>query len=180
MAEKASEAWIQTYTGRKFYPLAPKPEDVCLEDIAHALSMKCRYGGHVLWFYSVAQHSCMAAHLCKEAPAWGLLHDAAEAYLVDLARPLKPHMRGFEEAEERLLRVIAKRFGLAWPMPAPVHDVDVQLLVTERRDLLPRNAPKWGPEFDAIKPLERRIVPWTPEFAKAVFLETARKVAIAK
>ena len=68
--------WIQTFSGGRFWPLDPRPEDVYIGDIAHALSMKCRYAGHTTFFYSVAEHS---VHVCRHAPAehklWALLHD---------------------------------------------------------------------------------------------------------
>lgn len=82
--------WIQTYTGKKMFPLAPKREDICIEDIAHALSMKCRFNGHCNLFYSIAQHSLIVASLVKpELRLAALLHDAAEAYLPDFCRPIK-------------------------------------------------------------------------------------------
>lgn len=180
MAEKASEAWLPTYGGGRFYPLAPRVEDIHLEDIAHALAHTCRWRGHVRWYYSVAQHSVLASHLCGESPAWALLHDAAEAYLVDLCHDLKPHMRGFAEAEDRILRAVAKRFGMAWPMPAPVRVVDRRLAMTEARDLLAKPMALDGAEYRGLTPYAKRIMPWSPEIAKAMFLETARKVAIAK
>lgn len=78
---------IQTYTGRKFWPLDPRPEDVCIEDIAHALSLKCRFGGHCKRFYSVAQHGALVCNTLnvnggRRSPVLlmqGLMHDAAEA-----------------------------------------------------------------------------------------------------
>lgn len=90
-------ACIQTYTGRKFWPLDPRPEDVCIEDIAHALSLKCRFGGHCKQFYSVAQHSVLVCNTLNanggrrspELLMQGLMHDAAEAYMPDIASPIK-------------------------------------------------------------------------------------------
>lgn len=82
--------WIQTFTGKQFWPLTPKAEDVCIEDIAHALAFKCRFGGHCKTFYSVAEHSCRVAEILRpEHQLIGLLHDAAEAYLPDVAAPIK-------------------------------------------------------------------------------------------
>src|SRR5579885_2784587 len=82
--------WIQTYCGVAFYPLDPRPEEILIEDIAHALSMLCRFTGHVKRFYSVAQHCVYVSHRCDPKDAlWGLLHDAAEAYLNDISRPVK-------------------------------------------------------------------------------------------
>ena len=57
----APHAWIETYTGRKFWPLAPSPDDIDIFDIAQALSMTCRYKGHTNEFYSVAEHSVLLA-----------------------------------------------------------------------------------------------------------------------
>jgi len=132
--------WILTYSGRKFYPTAPRAEDVSVRDVAHALSMLCRFTGHCHRFYSVAEHSVLVSQLVPAQHAlWALLHDAAEAYVNDLARPLKhdPLLAGYREAEDRVLRAIADRFDLTWPMPEAVHEVDVKLSSNERADLFP-------------------------------------------
>jgi hypothetical protein len=82
--------WMQTFTGRAFYPLDPRPEDIDPVDIAHALSLICRYGGHSSRFYSVAEHCVLMSHaVAPEHALWALLHDATEAYLGDMIRPLK-------------------------------------------------------------------------------------------
>lgn len=76
--------WMQTYTGRQFWPLDPLPEDVFIEDIAHALSMQCRYAGHVTRFYSVAEHSVLIARCAPpEAKLYALLgaSDAFEQFI---------------------------------------------------------------------------------------------------
>ena len=83
--------WIETYTGKKVYPLEPDEKTLCVEDIAHALALTCRFGGHCSEFYSVAQHSCLVSDLCPgELKLAGLMHDAAEAYLGDVVSPIKP------------------------------------------------------------------------------------------
>jgi hypothetical protein len=86
-------SWQQTFTGRQFWPCDPRPEDVCLEDIAHHLALMCRFGGACRVFYSVAEHSVRVAELVwdrtngdREAALAGLLHDASEAYLVDIPK----------------------------------------------------------------------------------------------
>lgn len=129
--------WIQTFTGRKFWPLDPEPGDVDARDIAHGLSLQCRFGGHVREFYSVAEHSVRVSLECPpELALCGLMHDASEAYLVDVPRPIKPYLAGYGAAEERLMRVIADKFGFPWPMPEPVRRADERLLVKEARALL--------------------------------------------
>jgi len=80
--------WIQTYTGKRFWPLDPRPEDVDILDIAHSLSLLCRFTGHTSSFYSVSQHSILVAQeVPKRLRLWALFHDAAEAYIGDIARP---------------------------------------------------------------------------------------------
>ncbi len=167
--------WIQTYTSRQVWPLNPVPEDICIEDIAHALSNLCRYTGHTRWPYSVAQHSVLAADHCPDAARWALMHDAAEAYLADVARPVKRFLGGYKEAEERLERVIAERFGLEWPMPECVKVIDIRLLATERRDLMSRPPIPWVSTRD-VEPLPDRIHPWPPSVAESRFLERFREL----
>ncbi len=130
--------WVQTYSGRAFYPFDPAPNQITARDIAWALSMKCRYNGHSNSFYSVAQHSILVSEQCAiERPGdtdyalWGLLHDGAEAYLPDVPRPLKPYMPGFVELETKIMRVIADCFRLSWPEPPGVKRIDTAILVDE-------------------------------------------------
>src|SRR5690242_11754504 len=82
--------WMQTYTGRRFWPLDPRVDDIDIGDIAHHLSLVCRFAGACREFYSVAQHCVGVSYVCDPKDAlWGLLHDAAEAYVGDMVRPLK-------------------------------------------------------------------------------------------
>jgi len=125
MIENTDGDWIQTYTGRIFYPFDPKPEDIDIEDIAHALSFTCRFGGHSKQYYSVAQHCVhVSMHSSKEHALWGLLHDADETYLTDVPKPIKPGLVGFKAIQESILKAVAERFDLCWPMPAEVKAVD--------------------------------------------------------
>lgn len=170
--------WIQTYTLTQFWPLDPKPEDVDIIDIAHALSLVCRFTGHVREFYSVAQHSLLvssrAANLAKtredaiRLARWGLLHDASEAYLADVARPVKrtPAMAAYREAEKRLQAVICQRFGLPVEEPPEVKQADLEVLYTEARDLFEGVHPAW--EWQA-EPLGFTILPLEPKAARDAF-----------
>ena len=163
---RANTAYILTYTNRRFYPLDANQCDVCITDIAHALAYSCRFNGHVSQFYSVAQHSVLASYLCVEDPRWALMHDAAEAYLPDIARPIKQHINGFDAIELRLLRVIAAAFSLSPPpYSESVSRVDDRLLATEMRDLM------HGPVDISFEPFSWRIVPWSPEVSEREFLE---------
>ena len=107
-----------TFSGRRFDPLMMTPEDVVLEDIAHALSLLCRGGGQLKYFYSVGQH-CINCMKEAEARGWSprmqlacLLHDASEAYISDIIRPVKVHLSNYMEIEEHIMDKIWQRFGL--------------------------------------------------------------------
>lgn len=140
-------SWIQTHSGRKYYPTDPRLEDVLIDDIAHALSMQCRFVGHVSRFYSIAEHS---VHVSKLVPAehalTGLLHDAHEAYIHDISRPLKHHLPDYRQLEELNWLAIAARFGLPLELPACVKEADSVMVFAERRQLFPSRIddPDWG------------------------------------
>ncbi|RVN04626.1 HD domain-containing protein [Sinorhizobium meliloti] len=163
--------WMQTYTGRKFWPMDPRADEVLIEDIAHSLSLQCRYAGHCLRFYSVAEHSVhLARHLRwqgVEVALWGLLHDASEAYLVDVPRPVKPHLPGYKEAESKVMAAVCERFGLSSTMPAVVHDADNRIIGDELVNLAPMD---WHARYD--DPLGVNIRCWYPAQAEEEFLAT--------
>jgi hypothetical protein len=171
-------SWIQTYSGLQFWPLSPRPEDVRIEDIAHALSMKCRYAGHCREFYSVAQHSVLVSENVPPADAlWGLLHDAGEAYFADIVRPIKKSHPIFDEIEAAIMASICDAFGLPPDQPESVSRADVVLLMTERRDLLATPPRPWSLRAE---PLEEHIVPMQPFEAEAVFLSRFRSLMSAR
>ena len=161
--------WIQTYTGIRFTPAEPRLDDIDIHDIAHALSMQCRFSGHCRTFYSVAEHAVrVSRHVSPANALWGLLHDAAEAYLTDLPRPVKQVMPEFQAFEDQLLQAVAHRFGLTWPLPDEVVRADCELLATEARDLMGPPPDSWGLGVD---PLPGKIVPWSAAVAEQRFLE---------
>ena len=168
---RTNSNWIQTYTGRQFWPTDPRQEDITLEDIAHSLALKCRYAGHCLRFYSVAQHCVMASRLVPEKHAlWGLMHDAAEAYLADIPRPVKQEWLHLRELENKILRMVANVYDLPWPEPPCIAVVDLILLATERRDLMARPPRPWI-SSERVIPLLERIKPWDSERAEEEFLK---------
>lgn len=150
-----SNSWINTYTGRKFEPLNPRPEDVSVDDIAHALSHACRYTGHATRFYSVAEHSVLVSKGVAalggslNEQRWGLLHDATEAYLSDIAAPVKmqPSFAFYREVETKLMDVIAQHFGLEGPEPDNVRFMDRQMIAFESVDtrIVAQRHPDWPP-----------------------------------
>lgn len=177
-AIKSDHSWIQTYTGKQFWPLNPSVNDIDIEDIAHALSNQCRFAGHCEKFYSVAQHSVLVSHFCDADDAlWGLLHDASEAYLVDMCRPVKrcDVMQGYRDAEKRLMRAICVRFGLPIEEPLSVGRADNALLRAEQRDLMKPAPVEWSDNREGA--IEHRIYAWEPVLAKAHFLARFNELA---
>jgi hypothetical protein len=134
-------AWMRTFTGRKFWPLDPNPEDVDIFDIAHALSMKCRYGGHSRRFYSVAEHSVRMARAASFHNKFAaLMHDASEYVLPDLIRPIKkmPEVMAFwRPIEDRVEKAISAALRVPYPYPEEVHALDRSILTTEMMELVP-------------------------------------------
>ncbi len=165
--------WMQSFTGRQFWPLDPRVEDVCIEDIAHALSQLCRFGGHCREFYSVAQHSVwVACQLPETLRAQGLMHDATECYLIDLPRPIKRAFGEYRALERRWAEVIGLRYGLELVvLPPEVHEADNRMLKTEQRDLMANEPSQWEGNY---QPYPAIIGPWTPKLAEQTFLSWAK------
>jgi hypothetical protein len=170
--------WMQTYTGRQFWPMDPNPTDVDPLDIAHALSLLCRYNGHVDRFYSVAEHCVLMSHAVPAEDAlWALLHDATEAYVGDMIRPLKHSMPDYRAAEDRVMFVIAHRFGLtSTTMPDSVKDADNRILLTERDRLMDRHGPKW--DVDGLEPLPVEVQGWDPMWAEARYIDRLLELGV--
>lgn len=161
-------SWMQTFTGRRFFPMDPDPDEVDVLDVAHSLAMQCRYNGHVRSFYSVAEHCVLVSRVvAPEHALWGLLHDATEAYVGDMVRPLKVHMPAYRAAEDRVMDAIATRYGLVGPMPAEVKEADTRLLLDERDALLGPSPARWDVDGE---PFGVRIEAWSPERAEAAYL----------
>lgn len=221
--------WFVTYTGRRFFPLDPRVEDVDIRDIAHALALQTRWMGHCKTFYSIASHSLACARVAEKnnEPAvvvhWALMHDAAEAYVGDIVRPIKQYLcrpacaenfndavdpqvglyledpdekgyariDGFVQAfgtgiEKRLLRLIAERFGLPWPVPETVKEIDNRMLVTEALHMTNYDGERYvdgethwihEPNWKAIKLFgdAHVLLHQTPQQAEEAFLKLAKE-----
>lgn len=169
--------WVETYTGSRFFPFTPRGDEIRIEDIAHSLANQCRFNGHCPKFYSVAEHSVLVSRLVPEEVAlWGLLHDAAEAYISDITRPIKAFLyvkwpidfRSIFDVEDIILFTLASRFGLEPRAPASVFDADQRALVTEFRCFFPRSE---LPGLACVAPTSLPIGCQPPEVAERLFLE---------
>ena len=169
--------WMQTYTGRAVYPMAPEVDDIDPVDIAHALSLLCRYGGHVNRFYSVAEHCVLMSRAVSPVNAlWALLHDATEAYLGDMIRPLKRAMPEYRDIEDRLKAVICDRFGIGHQCPPEVKLADNRILRDERDALMAVPPLPWA-AIENVSALRVDIQGWDPAVAEFLYLDRLNELA---
>lgn len=186
--------WMQTFSGRKFYPLSPRAEDIDPIDIAHALSLLCRYNGHVDRFYSVAEHCVLISRWLEQtghsplAQLEGLLHDGTEAFVGDMIRPLKVGMPEYQAAEARVQMELWVRFDLprisyrdgsvAYAQESlAVKEADTRILLDERNVLMAGKAPAaWGQ--DNLSPLGVRVEGWLPDIAELEYLNRLAELGV--
>lgn len=164
--------WLLTFTGKQFFPLDPRPDDICIEDIAHGLSLLCRFAGQCRSFYSVGEHSLLVERAMKgddvRMRLGALLHDAAEAYIVDVPRPVKRQLAMYRDIELNIEVAIAEKFELYWPIKQPVIEgIDNRILLDERDQLMTPSPHDWGIPG---KPIGVRIHGHHPQLAESQFL----------
>jgi uncharacterized protein len=182
--EKRRGEWLQTYTRKRMYPLDPRPEDIDIMDIAHSLSNICRFTGHTLVSYNVAQHSVMVSRLVKPKLAlFGLLHDAAEAYIGDISRPLKVCLKELcgdvvKDIEQKIESCILSKFGVPEPLQderAEIKRADNIMLSTEARDLMGGRFMDCAHTYDLTSEvLPEAITPWSAGRSRWEFLNRFR------
>lgn len=130
---------IRTFNGKYVDVFNPDIDTIDIIDIAHALSNTCRFGGHTYQFYSVAQHSAQVASLNMvpdELKLTALLHDATEAYMCDIPRPIKRNLQEYKKVEDKLMEYIAKKFNLVYPFPDIIKAADNYMLEFEHKHII--------------------------------------------
>ena len=171
---KQNNYWLLTNSGKRIKFHDPDPDAIVIQDIAHGLSLTCRWAGQCNTFYSVAQHSWMISSLVPAPDAlWGLLHDAAEAYLTDLPRPVKECLPKYRIFEKNILKAVAIKFGLPESIPANVKKADNMMLATEAKLLMNCNPTDIGLNEEV---LGIDIMPLEPEIAERMFLERFKEI----
>jgi len=152
-----TENSIRTYTGKSFDLKLMHPDSISIEDIAHALSHTSRYAGHLEQHYSVAQHSVLIAqHVSNKNRLAALLHDGSEAYLGDMPSPFKKMMPEFRAFEDKLMQVIAQKFGFEFPLHPEIKEWDHNFLNIEIESFIEGSniLDYWSPEKSEQRFLE--------------------------
>lgn len=193
--EGRERGWMQTYSGRKFYPLAPLVDDIELMDVVHGLAMTCRYGGQCRRFYSVAEHCLIVSSLVEQharnagmaepevraLAREALMHDSSEAYIGDMIRPLKhqPEMIEFRRAEAAIETAIFAKFGIVstHESHAIIKTIDNRILVDEISQLMP--LPEMyleSPLLAEESPFGVKLACWEPQRAQEQFMARYREL----
>lgn len=164
--------WMQLASGRPFWPLDPRAEDIDIFDIAASLSRTCRFGGHLrddIEWYSVAEHCVHVSYVVPEGlEMHGLLHDASEALgLADIVRPTKRGLPGYKHLEAASMRAVAVKFGLDHERFHDVKVADDAVLMAEHAQLL---APSPSPWSVKQPPASITCKCWAPHLARVKFL----------
>ncbi|MXR52001.1 phosphohydrolase [Halovenus sp. WSH3] len=177
MSEQRRGDPIGTYTGGEFHPLDPDPERIELPDIANGLANTCRYAGQCQFYYSVGTHSIyVSEELSEHGPTiqlYGLFHDAAEAYISDVPRPVKREIETFERIEQRILAAVWDRLGVDPPTESEwevVMDADDRLFHYEADTLLAEFEPPSVPD------LPYELSACSPERVREQFLDRAEQL----
>ena len=170
---KDDPAYIETYTGKKFHILHPQLSEICIEDIAHALALQCRWTGHCKFHYSIAQHSYLASYVHPElCPFEKLMHDASEAYIADINRPLKHFTKlgsVYLPIEETVQQAICAKFGLPLEQSPDVKVADNLMLYAEKRDIMGKL--QWTHAWGDAEAAKQKIVQWSQRKAEKQFLK---------
>jgi len=173
---------ICTHTGKKFDYLDVKPEDICIADIAHGLSNLCRYFGQCKRFYSVAEH-CVKLSLAENMsgdPKARFLHDAVEAYIGDIARPLKALLPEYRRIEDEIQKIIEEKYNVDF---STVKQGDTEILEIEATVIMPEEFFKISNEENDFKIYPHpntyvEIECWPPFSAEQMFLQRAFELGV--
>ena len=173
---------IMLHSGAWFDFAAPHTSDFTAEDIAHGLAHICRYSGQCSRFYSVAEHSLLVSDVAEGFEFEALLHDAAEAFVGDITRPLKQMLPDFKRIEAAVQDAVLERFGVASPLPPQIKEADLRVLAAEQRQIMPPGTDGWLAGL-TIQPAPIVVRHLQPDIAKRMWLErfeTLRRSRVVK
>lgn len=166
-------------SGKRFDLLDPASSDFDIEDIAHGLAHVCRYAGQCQMFYSVAEHSLLVSETVEQFALEALMHDAAEAFIGDITRPLKQLLPEYKAIESLIEQVISQRFGLQGEAKAVIKEADLRVLAAEQHQVMAKGCADWADEA-GIVPAEITVRGLTPSAAKHQFLSRFHQLSEAR
>jgi len=169
---------IMLQSGAWFDFGAPASSDFTIEDVAHGLANICRYAGQCRRFYSVAEHSILVSDTAVGFELEALLHDAAEAFMGDITRPLKQMLPEYKKIENDVEAAILTKFGLTAPIPMGVKDADLRVLAAEQSQIMPQGTDEWVREQNVV-PAPVTVRHLGPEQAKRAFLDRYERLHLA-
>jgi hypothetical protein len=160
---------ITLRSGAEFDLLDPWGSDFTLHDVAHGLAHICRYAGQCSGFYSVAEHSILVSEVAAGCEMQALMHDAAEAFLGDVTRPLKQLLPEYKKIEANVEAAIFARFGIEQSARSAVKAADLRVLAAEQQQIMPAGTDAWAARSGVYPaPVKVRFLP--PETACERFL----------
>jgi uncharacterized protein len=168
---------IMLASGTWFDFLDPENSEFTIQDIAQGLGNICRYSGQCSRFYSVAEHSLHVSEATLTNKLEGLMHDAAEAFLGDITRPLKQLLPDYKKIEKTVERAIFRRFGLNYSALATLKKIDLSVLAAEQEQMMPRGTDYWSAE-SGIPPANIRVRFLSPSAATAAFLQRYQELTL--
>lgn len=160
---------IMLSSGAVFDFLDPWSSEFTIEDIAHGLSLICRYAGQCRAFYSVAEHSLHVSEMACGHELAALMHDAAEAFVGDITRPLKQLVPEFKRIELEVERAILARFGIDERMPRDIKEADLRVLAAEQAQIMPPGTDEWA-RIAGVQPAPITVRFLPPDEARRRFL----------
>jgi len=164
---------IMLQSGAWFDFCDPTSSQFIIDDVAHGLANICRYSGQCSKFYSVAEHSILVSETARGFEFEALLHDAAEAFLGDVTRPLKQLLPEFKRIESTVQRVILDRFGIT-SIPRQVKQADLRVLAAEQKQIMPEGTDGWV-RGQKVEPAPIIVQHLEPARAKVMFLDRFEK-----
>lgn len=161
---------IMLRSGAWFDFLDPESSPFDIDDIAYGLSNTCRYAGQCCAFYSVAEHSLLVSETARGHEYSGLMHDAAEAFIGDVTRPLKQLLPEFKRIEAVVEAAIFRRFDVPMPTPKEIKEADLRVLAAEQAQIMPPETSLWVRD-EGITPAPITVRHLSPEMARTAFLD---------
>lgn len=169
-----NDGYINAISGKKVNLNKPTPDIIEIRDIAGALSKLCRFGGQTNTFYSVAQHSILVYSLAwEDIKKEALLHDASEAYLGDVIKPIKVMLgEVYHDMESNFEHAIAQKFGLdiLSLYSDELKEIDRRALLIEHEALQKGNIGPLVTALDSFGLLIQGRWAWSPKEAEALFM----------